>query len=420
MSLFLIRDDGNGNGFVIRQGPLARTRQESYVPWALTNAGQVVYARSDNYRSKPAKSNLKPYTAQVSKERRAQCQSMLGMMALDHQDLTARAVGKVSAKVREFLLQALVGDEKIMADYAAMVGKYAYGLSYMSFGRFSDKAPKGAIADRVMWMDALAALDSGKPLAGVMNIHDNVGSKLVAKYDPGLGVKYKKWANQFRASDPGELFYDDTVTDKNPGPLLPGRGRAANPRGSYKPSTTGGMTSEGTAGPSFKGKVQLHNRGVDMYRRSAPRYSQSAPLHTAPNRGKFSSVGYYRDLDTRNELFGAGPSGTTGTLLAAAMTFGDLSGEDLKQYCLAIIGYLVGGGCHSLHESLTVMGYHPELQYNSSSLLAYQPQSDILKTAESNTFPILPVIFTNHPKFKKWRDEFYDIVVLGGIHWMFG
>ena len=34
-----------------------------------------------------------------------------------------------------------------------------------------------------------------------------------------------------------------------------------------------------------------------------------------------------RDLDTRNELCGGGPSGTTGTLLAAGWAFGSLTGD---------------------------------------------------------------------------------------------
>jgi hypothetical protein len=412
MSLFFIRDDSSPNGYVIKKGPLPRTREESYVPWAITLQGQVVYAPSNQYRNKPSKPNLRPYNAEVSKSRRAHCQSMLGMLALDSLDLTARAVAKVSAKVRKFLITALFTDRQIMEDYAEQVGKYAYGLRYMSFGRFSDSVPTGQQKNQVIWNDALTALETGKPLAGVMNIHDNVGSKLLKKYNKGLASKYETWARKFRAEAKGELFFDDS---KKPTDRGTGRGREKRPDGSYQPTTRGGMMSQG----SSVGQVQLHNRGVDMFQRSAPSYSPRAPLGVASGRENFSSVGYYRDLDTRNELFGAGPSGTTGTLLAAAMTFGDLTGEDLKQYCLAIIGYLVGGGCHSLHESLTVMGYHPELQYNSSSLLGYSGGGDTPRMANSSTFPLLPVIFLNHPKFKSWRDEFYDIVILGGIHWMF-
>jgi hypothetical protein len=134
-------------------------------------------------------------------------------------------------------------------------------------------------------------------------------------------------------------------------------------------------------------------------------------------RTKFSAISYYRDLDTRRELFGAGPSGTTGTLLASAMTFGELRGEDLKQYCLAIMAYLVGGGCHSLHESLTVMGYHPELEYNSSSLLGHSGQ-DAQRRADAASFPMLPMSLLRSSHFAQWRDEHYDIAVLGGTHWM--
>lgn len=64
---------------------------------------------------------------------------------------------------------------------------------------------------------------------------------------------------------------------------------------------------------------------------------------------------YYDDLDTRNLLFGAGISGTTGTLFQAAEAFGQLQTTELKkQYCAAILGYLVGGGMHSYHEVMAV------------------------------------------------------------------
>lgn len=48
MAIFLVRDFDAATGFREYQpvgGLLPRTRQESYVPWAITQAQQVVYAK---------------------------------------------------------------------------------------------------------------------------------------------------------------------------------------------------------------------------------------------------------------------------------------------------------------------------------------------------------------------------------------
>ena len=80
---------------------------------------------------------------------------------------------------------------------------------------------------------------------------------------------------------------------------------------------------------------------------------------------KLSPVTYFQDLDERNELFGAGPSGTTGTLLAAAMTFGNLQDEMLKQYMFAIIGYLIGGGVISMSRRRSCSGCPSNIAWNT-------------------------------------------------------
>ena len=420
MSEFLIRDDSKPTGYIIKSGPLSRTKEESYVPWAVTGDGRVVYALfegagSHGWRASPSKQGLRKYDATVSKERRSLCQSKLGMIALNNLDLSKKGLDKVSEGIRKFLESTAATNSTILADYQKDVGKYAYGMTYMSYGRFSDSVPRGNLATKTIWSDAINALNTGKPLAGVMNIHDNVPSKLLRKYDGeqgGLYKEYKKWTGIFRADAEGELFFDDDPNSrenklKNKTEFGPGRGRIGGKPAT--PTTEGGMlpTGSGTIGT-----VQSHKRGVDMYDRKAPSYSRTAK-DALTVRTKFSAISYYRDLDTRLELFGAGPSGTTGTLLASAMTFGSLRGEELKQYCLAIVAYLVGGGCHSLHESLTVMGYHPDLEYNSSSMLKYSNGR-----ADSSSFPILPLTFLRSPLFPAWRDEFYDITVLGGIHWL--
>ena len=436
MPTFLIRDEGRPGGFreMRNADSLPRSRTESYFPHALTVDGRVIFCRTED-RGK-GRLGHRPYTRSAGMKRRGEAQSALGLIALENPQFYHAALDAVSSRILAWLkLRDEYSGGAIRQHYKDYVGKYSYGLGYGSFGRFSDDDPRTLDADRV-WTDALEALRTSRPVPSVMNIHDNVPSKLftvksrggdvVATHEGGsLAQTYRTNAKKFRAERKGELFYDnqrDTGT--------PGRGRAGN--GADKAlSGTGGMMSEADSPDAFGDRVQPHYRAVTLNKRIAPHYSMLDSYKPVTQdteqtmRTKFSAISYYRDLDTRAELFGAGPSGTTGTLLASALTFGNLSGELLKQYCLAIMGYLVGGGCHALHESLTVMGYLGGLEYNSSSMLGYSGLTDggtdgktQTRRADSGDFALMPASLTSSPVFKRWRAKYYDIAELGGIHWM--
>jgi hypothetical protein len=105
------------------------------------------------------------------------------------------------------------------------------------------------------------------------------------------------------------------------------------------------------------------------------------------------------DIQQRNLIFGAGPSGSTGTLLQAGKLFGNLDADLLQQYVLAIVAYLVGGGMHSYHE-VTVIARMAGCPYRDGAYL-----------------PSLPDNFIRSDDFKKWQGDYFDIVVLGGKLW---
>lgn len=404
MPSFLVRDDAAALGFRAHAGPLARTREESYVPWALASDGRVVYAPADQYRNAPSRGGLRPYTSLISQERRKLAQTALGSLALTNLAWTQAAMREVSKGVKLYLTRSLFKNPGVREAYQAKVGKYMYGTGYMSFGRFSDTVPTGPKAAETIWLQALDTLDSGAPLASVLSIHDGVGKMLQDGDSPKTA--YDLRLGQLRPALPGELF--DPAA----------RGRENNPKGSYTATQVAGIAPAEHAG-QFPA-LQTRNRGVDMYRRTVPQHSAQTPIPNTVSRPELSGVSYYRDLDTRNELFGAGPSGTTGTLLAAGWAFGGLTGELQRQYILAIIGYLVGGGMHSLHESLSVVRLlGPAYQYNSGSMLGYSGASGPGQRANADSLPALPASFLASAQFAQWRDEYHDIVVLGGIHWMF-
>lgn len=406
MATYLIRDDQRPYGYIDHKGALPRTRERSYVPWAVTGDRRVVYARFGEHRTRPSRSGLTPYDSLQSKERRKLCQSALGSIALRSTMFSEKGVRKVSDGVKRFLIAKFWHNpEGTRKEFADKVGKYLYGTRYMSFGRISDVAPTGPNANRQIWEESLDALDSGRSLPTILSIHDGVARLMIAPTDKEA-TRYAKWAAQFRANKAGEMFHDDW------------RGRQK--KEVVTPTTTPGIVTPGNTGGIPE--VQLRNRGVDMYNRTA-KYSMSDKTLPGASQ-KASAVTYYQDLDERNELFGAGPSGTTGTILAGAMTFGNLGGDDLKQYLFAIMGYLVGGGMHSLHESLAVMkwlGPEYQMEYNPGSFQRYEiPEGrGTMGKARADDFPALPQSFLVSHQFAEWRDTYYDIVVLGGIHWMF-
>lgn len=97
-------------------------------------------------------------------------------------------------------------------------------------------------------------------------------------------------------------------------------------------------------------------------------------------------------LADHNLPFSASASGTTSTLLTSAMTFGNLGGmEAKKQYLLACVAYLVGGGMHTCHE-VFVTGKLLGVPYRAGQ---YQPT--------------LPTSFTATLAYQTWEAEFWDV-----------
>jgi hypothetical protein len=204
MPSFFIRDDSSSTGYRIHMGPLARSREENYVPWALVPDGKVVYAPTENYRSPPRKISLRSYTSIISQERRKLAQTALGVLALTNPSWTQQAIREVSSGVKSYLTRSFFKNPSIRETYQARVGKYMYGTRYMSFGRLSDSVPTGPKAAENIWLQALNTLDSGSPLASVLSIHDGVGKMLNG--NDGPKTTYDDRLNQLRPALPGELF----------------------------------------------------------------------------------------------------------------------------------------------------------------------------------------------------------------------
>ncbi|MCC7005739.1 MAG: hypothetical protein IT497_03710 [Ottowia sp.] len=105
------------------------------------------------------------------------------------------------------------------------------------------------------------------------------------------------------------------------------------------------------------------------------------------------------DISQRGLIFGAGPSGSTGTLLQSARLFGKVEGELLSQYVLAIVGYLVGGGMHSYHEVMSV-----------AHLLGCPYEIGNYKKG-------LPQSFLGSEQYTEWYSHYHDIIAFGAKSW---
>ncbi|GAD78142.1 hypothetical protein [Vibrio azureus] len=373
---FMIRDFDNKEGVVKREfqdSKLPRSSEESYVPYGITSNSTVVYAKTGEHRGfNQVASDLKPYTTEVSQERRRLAASELGAFALSKSQYTEKAVKKVSEGINQYLMDNFKSNpEKTMDAVVKGIGHYFFTDGGLSFGRISEQNIK-THSNKYVWDKILDTLDNGS-LDQKISIHDAVGRKVLPKLGGEQLTKYEAL---------GQTVRQDWFDSKN----IRGRvNRAEKPKASH----TIGIASDKNANivGSFE---QPRNRGVDMFERDVNRTNH-------PEANKF-----FDDIDSRNLLFGAGISGTTGTLLQAAEAFGPLTEmEDKKQYMMAIVGYLVGGGMHSYHECMTI-GEKVGIPYRPGSYVESLPES-----------------FTSSEDFQRWNHDYYDISVLGATHWQF-
>ena len=374
----LVRDHSNVAGYAERDLPDERPPTgANLVPWGLRMAdNRVVYAELGNQEGwrgggGPGGAALRPYDTAVSQDRRREAESQLGLYALHNPIFTGVAVQAVSVSVGEYLTTHYRLDgTRTMQVVFDKIGHYFYTDGKKGFGRISE-AKKDGLGPFRVFDGILKALDGGR-LDQVLAIHDAVGRNVLPVLGGRQKAAYDDWGKILR-----QRWFDDAD--------LRGRVSAGTPAA----TKTGGIVGQGT-GAKMPDVAVDRNRGVDMFARDTQRVRQ-------PEADR-----YYDHADTLNLLFGAGISGTTGTLLQAAFAFHRvLKGEPLKQYVLAIIGYLVGGGMHSYHESMAVA---------TKAGLEYWPGSYIRS---------LPASFLGSAEYRAWNREYYDIVQLGATHWRF-
>jgi len=376
--IFIIRDFHNPRGRTpceYPDGKLPRSTAESYIPWAITSDSEVVYAKYGEHRGfnkSGSQEVLKRYATEVSQERRRLCQSALGALVLGNMKYTAEAVGIISQGVKDYLYENYrKNPEKTLSIVVKNIGHYFFSGGRQNFGRISEENAS-IYTSKYIWDKIILALETGT-LEQKMAIHDAVGRKVLPVLKGAPLAAYVTSGKEVRQ----EWFDKKEV-----------RGRVKR-TSKARATMTAGIAKESDV--SLTGTVtQARIRGVDIFERNENRKSHP------------EADDFYGDLDTRNLLFGGGISGTSGTLLQAAEAFGPLDNiEHKKQYMLAIVGYLVGGGMHSYHECM-ITGKRMGIPYSHGSYLESLPES-----------------FKSSDDFQQWNHNYYDISTLGGIHWIF-
>jgi len=364
-----MRDEKMGTRAVERVPPTA-------FPWAINVAGQVVYVdcKDDPLAARaPVSSPFVAYTKTISIDRRRKCQSILAHFALSQRSYTSGAVTKVSLGAIDYILQSLKTDKSVRKEIEFCMDRYMY--SKAGFGRLGqpEDKPKG---DGELYRRCLTALTQGE-LPSILAIHDFMGRVVFKNLGGTVGQKavFDQTGNAVR---PAHVF---GATTDSAAKIEELRGRTARP-GNPPPTTAPGLMSEAEGNEKRIAPYQERERGSDKWMATKEKLPQATI-----------------DIQQRNLIFGAGPSGSTGTLLQAGKLFGNLDDDLLRQYVLAIVGYLVGGGMHSYHEVMVI------------ARMVGCPYKD------GAYVPSLPDSFLRSIDYEKWEADYFDIVVLGGKLW---
>lgn len=382
------------------------SRTEILRPWAL-RGDDVVYADWDKrsygmqgifdlafsgMRMGRAHGPLRSYDKNVSQKRRREFESKLAQDAAINPSTYSSAVNKVSLSIIQYVEGTGEQDRILAAGNIVKARCYGDTIS----GRLGSKGDGASLSAEDAWTGAKGVLMQGKEIAKILGIQSAMATKLIQQVP--LGAERQKLHDSTASRVAPTTGYLHTWFDpKN-------RDRDGQLRGRQKGSGSGptsapGLMPSGTPGNEH---AEARVRGIDTWE---------------PVEGS----GFVKGINMRNLVFGAGRSGTTGSLLITYRTFGDVDdGEEFKKYLLAIVVYLVSGGHHSCHEifsiaNLLIGGKEPR------NGRAPRGISDLVKEAyvPGKYLKHLPADYVDSAGFERLREKYYDIAVLGHLHGTF-
>jgi hypothetical protein len=349
-------------------------------PWAMTMPGRVVYSEWKTTIEPPLRDGkLLAYDKQMSLRRRREFETLLAGDANRHTECVKPAVDKVTQGAVAFATQDLkLAGEAIMARCYGDTASGRLGTSADKPKKAEDawaaasQALKGTDIPKILGIQVCLAtfLTRSLPLSTTQKkVYDDTANKVA----PKQGFLYK-WFNDDEHR--GRVKRDGAQATKASGLVAP-----------HLVTTTGDGESR--------------KRGIDEWDR-------------------VEGSNFIKAIDMRNVAFGAGRSGTTGELLKTFRTFGSIdTGEEFKQYLLAIVIYLVTGGHHSCHEIFSVAnllagpdGPQAGVAHSAAELArgAYVPGKYVKH---------LPNSYLTATHFQVLKEMYYDIAMLGHLHGTF-
>ncbi len=380
-------------------------------PWALTPDGRVVYAewkQTDSgvqsifdlaFSGFQQRTTLRAYDKAVSQTRRREFETELARDAGAHIECVKPALNSVTHGLQLYMIQrahtVTGGTGEVIEKAGNVVKTRCY--SNTGSGRLGTEAQRPASGSEA-WEDAFRQLQ-GTDIPKIIGIQTALANVLTRdlKFSDAQEKIYKDTANKVAPSQ-GYLY---SWFDEKQGTPLDGVRRGREKTGGATPTTAPGLTNPGLVAG---GDGEARKRGIDEWQ---------------PNK---TASPFLKGIDDRNMVFGAGRSGTTGELLKSYRTFGSTAvDETFKQYLLACVVYLVGGGHHTCHEIFSVANLltpgggpkEPNAKLSSISSLvkgAYVPGKYVRHLPDS-------YLATSH--FQALQEKYWDIAMLGHLHGIF-
>ena len=311
MAYLRLTDRDRGEVILVQGRP-----DDDMVRWGLAHGSRTVFAARGTPPPEPG-SSFSPLDSNLNVRRRVEFESALAAYVLMDTSCVMPAVNQLTERLIGYL------DER-KADES--VGMALKGTLYnVHFGRVGlpEQAPDSG---GQILREAITTMRQGS-LQQILNIHQAFSYCVTAKLGFGteeLTAVAAHWGNRLR---PNAFFSGSRGrayrrADRSEGDAVPVVGYSA-------------PTDRRVA--SF---VEVHPRAVELFRSEAP--DAEAVMRTYHGTGTASP-------------FVAGISGSTADLMKMLKTFcPNASGEMLKQYALACVGYLTGGGHHTFEEVMRV------------------------------------------------------------------
>lgn len=362
----LVRNDSPNSPFGYSVFP-KKELPPGYVPWATLAGTTVVFALPDS--PPPKRGGLKPYTTADAKLRRALCEEGLASLIMQRRDFVEAALTRVNDGIIAYMNDRKNSNKDAAAYMSESFQQALFTDAYWD-GRLgpASSAPRGADAMLERTVSAMRTAN----VAIVLNIHATV---VFGKFFDKLGTANEGQAKLFKRL--WTKLGPDQPLFKQRGRLpvvLAGPETATGVKPSHHVSTRGGYLPEDA--PKGAWDVAARVRGVDEWEEDTD-----------------NPTSFTKELRDNSFHYVAGASGTTGGLLLGALVLSNMvDDEEIKQYVLACVGFLIGGGHHNFHE-IMVIATQAGCPYVTGEFI-----------------PSLPRSFLCTNEFENWKSQYYDIV----------